>query len=145
MVELRPFLLVDDSSEDIELTRIVLQEDCLVKNPIEAVFDGEEALDYLYRRGTFKNRTSQNPAVILLDLKMPKVSGFEVLETIKNDENLSSIPIVVLTSSKEDRDIVKSYEIGANAFVEKPVDSTRFMDFIKQLGRFWGKINVVPT
>jgi len=144
MDKLRPILLVDDSEQDVELTIIALQEDGRVANEIDAVYDGEEALDYLFCRKKFANRPNIKPAVILLDLKMPKVDGFEVLETIKNDEQLCVVPVVIFTSSKEDKDIVRTYSGGANAFVVKPVDSEQFLEAIKQLGLFWGIINVLP-
>jgi len=136
--------MVDDSEEDVELTIAGLKGDTKVANPIEVVYDGEEALDYLFRRGKYTDRKGMDPAVILLDLKMPKVDGFEVLETLKNDKKFASIPVVILTSSKEDRDIAKSYSYGANAFVVKPVNSIDFMSAIRQIGLFWGVINVVP-
>jgi len=144
MDELRPILLVDDSEQDVELTILALQDDGKIANAIDVAYDGAEALDYLFCRGKFADRPDRNPAVILLDLKMPKVNGFEVLETIKNDEQLSSIPVVILTSSKEEQDIVKSYSGGANAFVVKPVDSEQFLEAIKQLGLFWAVVNVLP-
>ena len=145
MPGLNPILIVDDSVNDVELTTLALKEEARVANKIEAVFNGEEALDYLYYRGKFQDREKVNPAVILLDLKMPKVDGFEVLKTLKNDKKLKLIPIVILTSSKEDRDIAKSYAVGANAFVVKPVNSEQFMEAIKLLGLFWAVINVRPN
>ncbi len=145
MYDIKPILLVDDSKEDVELTRMGLLADSRIANPIEVVYDGEEALDYLYRRGKFKDRKRVNPAVILLDLKMPKVSGFEVLETLKKDDDLRCIPVVIFTSSKEERDIIKSYSSGTNAFVVKPVDAGGFMDAIKQIGLFWAVVNVPPA
>jgi len=145
MSALRPILLVDDSEHDVELTTIALKEDGRVANRIDVAYDGEEALDYLYRRGKYHDRSDSHPAVILLDLKMPKVDGFEVLKTIKENEQLRAIPVVILTSSKEDRDIAKSYSTGANAFVVKPVDSEQFLEAIKHLGLFWGVVNVVPN
>lgn len=143
MDKLNPILLVDDSEQDVELTINALQCDGRIANKIDAVYDGEEALDYLYRKGKYQTRSDIKPAVILLDLKMPKVDGFEVLQTIKKDSKLCCIPVVILTSSKEDQDIVKSYTDGANAFVVKPVDSAQFIEAIKQIGLFWGVVNVV--
>lgn len=145
MYDVKPILLVDDSKEDVELTRMGLLTDNRIANPIDVVYDGEEALDYLYRRGKFKARRGANPAVILLDLKMPKVSGFEVLERLKKDDELRYIPVVIFSSSKEERDIVKSYSSGSNAFVVKPVDAGSFMDAIKQIGLFWAVVNVPPA
>jgi DNA-binding response OmpR family regulator len=106
--------------------------------------DGEEALDYLYCRGKFQRRGAENPAVLLLDLKLPKVNGLEVLETIKSDENLRMIPVVVLTSSREERDMVASYKLGVNGYVVKPVDFHEFVNAIKELGVFWAIINEPP-
>jgi CheY-like chemotaxis protein len=143
VAELKPILLVDDSDQDVELTIVALHEEGKIANSIDVAYDGEEALDYLFCRGSFAERPDIKPAVILLDLKMPKVDGFEVLETIKNDQHLSSIPVVILTSSKEDQDIAKSYASGANTFVVKPVDSDQFLNAIKQIGLFWGVVNVL--
>jgi len=143
MDELKPILLVDDSEQDVELTIIGLREEGKIFNDIDVVYDGEEALDYLLRRGAFEGRKGPDPAVILLDLKMPKVGGFEVLKEIKKNDKLNTIPVVILTSSREDQDIVKCYTDGANAFVVKPVDSDKFMEAIKQIGLFWGVMNVV--
>jgi len=106
--------------------------------------DGEEALDYLYCRGKFRGRTTENPAVLLLDLKLPKVDGLEVLQQIKADEQLKMIPVVVLTSSREERDMVASYKLGVNAYVVKPVDFHEFVNAIKELGIFWAIINEPP-
>ena len=106
--------------------------------------DGEEALDYLYCRGNFKLRTGDNPAVLPLDLKLPKVDGLEVLQQIKSDENLRMIPVVVLTSSHEETDMVASYKLGVNAYVVKPVDFHEFVNAIKELGVFWAVINEPP-
>ena len=106
--------------------------------------DGSEALDYLYRRGNFALRTTDHPAVILLDLKMPKVDGLQVLKTIKNDHQLKSIPVVVLTSSREESDLVESYNLGVNAYVVKPVEFDRFVHAVSQLGVFWALINEPP-
>ena len=106
--------------------------------------DGEEALDYLYRRGSFATRSNDNPAVLLLDLKLPKVDGLEVLQQIKSDENLKIIPVVVLTSSHEEKDMVASYRLGVNAYVVKPVDFHEFVNAIRELGVFWAIINQPP-
>jgi len=136
-------LLVEDDPKDTELTMTALEEYHL-SNEVVVASDGEEALDYLYCRGKFQRRGSENPAVLLLDLKLPKVDGLQVLETIKSDENLRMIPVVVLTSSREERDMVASYRLGVNAYVVKPVDFHEFVNAIKELGVFWAIINEPP-
>lgn len=143
MVELKCILLVEDDPRDVELTLVALAEHNLV-NEVMVVHDGVEALDYLYRRGQFAEQPDGNPSVILLDLKLPKVDGFEVLRTIKSDDRLKFIPVVVLTSSREDRDMVESYKLGVNAYVVKPVDFHEFTDAVKELGIFWALINEPP-
>ena len=127
----------------MELTLAALEEHNLA-NKVVVVRDGAEALDYLYRRGKFKTRAGGNPVVVLLDLKMPKVSGLEVLKTIKADEDLKIIPVVVLSSSRETPDLVECYKHGVNAYVVKPVDFAEFMKAVKQLGIFWAAINEPP-
>jgi CheY-like chemotaxis protein len=136
-------LMVEDDPKDVELTLEALAEYNLA-NEVVVAGDGEEALDYLYCRGNFKTRTSENPAVLLLDLKLPKVDGLEVLQQIKSDEKLRMIPVVVLTSSREERDMVASYKLGVNAYVVKPVDFHEFVNAIKELGVFWAVINEPP-
>jgi CheY-like chemotaxis protein len=136
-------LLVEDDPKDIDLTLTALDEYHLA-NEVVVARDGEEALDYLYSRGSFQLRTGENPAVLLLDLKLPKVDGLEVLQQIKSDENLKMIPVVVLTSSREERDMVASYRLGVNAYVVKPVDFHEFVNAIKELGVFWAVINEPP-
>ena len=143
MIYLKRILVVDDDVHDVELTLTALAENNLA-NEVVVTRDGEEALDYLYRRGEFKARENENPAVILLDLKMPKVDGLEVLKTIKSDANLSSIPVVVLTSSRQESDLVKSYSMGVNAYVVKPVDFQEFIMAVKNLGVFWAIVNEPP-
>lgn len=128
---------------DVELTLTALGEYNLA-NEVVITRDGEEALDYLYCRGNFKMRTGENPAVLLLDLKLPKVNGLEVLQQIKSDEKLKMIPVVVLTSSREEKDMVASYKLGVNAYVVKPVDFHEFVNAIKELGMFWAVINEPP-
>ena len=113
-------------------------------NEVIVVGDGEEALDYLYQRGKFMARANGNPAVLLLDLKLPKVDGLEVLQQIKTDDRLKMIPVVVLTSSREERDMVASYQLGVNAYVVKPVDFHEFVNAVKELGIFWALINEPP-
>ncbi len=136
-------LMVEDDPRDIELTLSALEEYNL-GNEVIVTRDGEEALDYLYCRGAFQGRTTDNPAVLLLDLKLPKVDGLEVLQQIKSDERLKMIPVVVLTSSREERDLVTSYKLGVNAYVVKPVDFHEFVNAIKELGIFWAIINEPP-
>ena len=143
MNELGRILIVEDDPKDVELTLTALEEYNLA-NEVVITRDGEEALDYLYCRGNFKMRTSDNPAVLLLDLKLPKVDGLEVLQQIKSDEKLKMIPVVVLTSSREERDMVASYKLGVNAYVVKPVDFHEFVNAIKELGIFWAVINEPP-
>ena len=136
-------LLVEDDPKDTELTMTAL-EDYNLSNEVVVASDGEEALDYLYHRGKFQWRSGDNPAVMLLDLKLPKVDGLEVLQRVKADENLKMIPVVVLTSSREERDMVASYKLGVNAYVVKPVDFHEFVNAIKELGVFWAVINEPP-
>jgi CheY-like chemotaxis protein len=136
-------LLVEDSDRDAELTLNALAHHNLV-NEIERVRDGAEALDYLYRRGQFSSRPNGNPTVVLLDLKMPKVDGLEVLRHIRSDPQLKLIPVVVMTSSREEQDVVRSYERGANAYVVKPVKFNEFVEAVKQVGVFWALINEPP-
>ena len=125
------------------MTLAALEEHHLV-NEIVVVNDGAEALDYLYARGKYEDRKHGNPVVVLLDLKMPKVDGLEVLRTIKSDPALKQIPIVMLTSSREEQDLVRSYEYGANAYVVKPVDFQQFVEAVRQLGAFWAIHNEPP-
>ena len=136
-------LLVEDDPRDVELTMTAL-EDYNLTNEVVIAHDGEEALDYLYCRGKFESQTHQNPAVMLLDLKLPKIDGLEVLEKVKSDEKLKMIPVVVLTSSREERDMVASYKLGVNAYVVKPVDFHEFVNAIKELGVLWAIINEPP-
>jgi CheY-like chemotaxis protein len=136
-------LMVEDDPKDVELTMTALEEYNLA-NEVVVTRDGEEALDYLYCRGKFKARSGDNPAVILLDLKLPKIDGLEVLQQIKTDEKLKIIPVVVLTSSREEKDMVASYKLGVNAYVVKPVDFHEFVNAIRELGVFWAVINQAP-
>src|SRR6266849_7609733 len=136
-------LMVEDDPRDVELTLTAL-EDYNLANEVVVTRDGEQALDYLFCRGEYKMRSPGNPAVMLLDLKLPKVDGLEVLKQIKSDEKLRMIPIVVLTSSKEEKDMVASYKLGVNAYVVKPVDFHEFVNAIKELGVFWAIINEPP-
>ena len=143
MNKLGRILMVEDDPKDVELTLTALEEYNLA-NEVIVTHDGEQALDYLYCRGEYKTRSSGNPAVMLLDLKLPKVDGLEVLKQIKSDGELRMIPVVVLTSSKEEKDMVASYQLGVNAYVVKPVDFHEFVNAIKELGVFWAVINEPP-
>ena len=136
-------LIVEDDPKDVELTLMALQ-DYNLTNDVVVTRDGQEALDYLYCRGQFQTRPCENPAVILLDLKLPKVDGLEVLKQIRSDERLEMTPVVVLTSSREEKDMVKSYKLGVNAYVVKPVDFHEFVNAVKELGVFWALINEPP-
>ena len=143
MSQLGRILLVEDDPQDVELTMTALQEYNLV-NEVAVARDGQEALDYLYCRGQFNGRDGTRPAVVLLDLKLPKINGLEVLEQIRSDKELKVLPVVVLTSSHEERDLVRSYELGVNAYVVKPVDFHAFVNAVKELGVFWAMINEPP-
>jgi CheY-like chemotaxis protein len=143
MDRLGRILMVEDDAKDVELTMTAL-EDFNLANEVVVARDGEKALDYLYCRGEYESRGGDNPAVMLLDLKLPKVDGLEVLRQIKSDENLRLIPVVVLTSSKEEKDMVASYKLGVNAYVVKPVDFHEFVNAIRELGAFWAVINEPP-
>ena len=142
-MEIKKILLVEDDPQDVELTLAGLEENHLA-NKVAVVRDGAEALDYLYRRGKFKDRPPGNPILVLLDNKMPKVSGLQVLKAIKMDEHLLTIPVVALTSSRETPDLVEFYQHGVNAYVVKPVNFTDFMAAVKQLGIFWAAVNEPP-
>jgi CheY-like chemotaxis protein len=141
---IRKILLVEDNPNDAELTLEALAEHRLA-NEVVHLRDGAEALDYLHGRGQFTGRDKGLPALVLLDLKMPKVDGLEVLRQMKGDEQLKTIPVVILTSSREERDLVESYQLGVNAYVVKPVDFSAFVEAVKQLGGFWAVINEPPT
>jgi CheY-like chemotaxis protein len=143
MNALRSVMLVEDNPNDVELTLTALREAHLA-NEIVVKNDGEQALDYLLRRGRDAGRTGAQPAVILLDLKMPKVDGHEVLRQIRADAELRLIPVVVLTSSREEKDLFESYDNGANAYVVKPVDFDEFITAISKLGVFWALLNEPP-
>ena len=143
MEKFRRILLVEDDPRDVELTLTAL-DDYKLANEVVVCRDGQEALDYLYARGKFSDRANENPAVILLDLKLPKVDGLEVLQQIKSDERLRMIPVVMLTSSHEEKDMMRSYRLGVNAYVVKPVDFHEFINAVKELGVFWAVINAPP-
>jgi CheY-like chemotaxis protein len=143
MTTLGRILLVEDDANDVELTLTALT-DFNLANEVVVARDGQQALDYLYSRGAFTTRAADNPAVMLLDLKLPKVGGLEVLQQIKSDERLKMMPVVVLTSSNEEKDMMRSYSLGVNAYVVKPVDFHEFVNAVKELGVFWAVINEPP-
>ena len=143
MKTLKRILLVEDNVKDSELTLAALAESH-VANDIAVVRDGVEALDYLYARGRFAGREPGLPAVMLLDIKMPRMDGLEVLRHMKQDPLLRIIPVVMLTSSREEPDLAQSYALGVNAYVVKPVDFQQFFDAVKQVGAFWGVLNQPP-
>ena len=136
-------LLAEDSAQDAELTLNALAEHNIT-NSVDLARDGAEALDYLYKRGQFAGRQGGNPVLVLLDLKMPRMDGLEVLRTVKADPQLRAIPVVILTSSREEQDVVRSYELGVNAYVVKPVEFDQFMRAVRDLGLFWLLINETP-
>ena len=140
---LKPILLVEDNPKDLELTLIALEKSQLA-NDVIVTRDGVEALDYLNSTGAHAKRTPGNPAVVLLDLKLPRVDGIEVLQTIRSTPELKSIPVVMLTSSREEQDLLRSYALGVNAFVVKPVEFREFVDAIADLGIFWAVLNEPP-
>jgi CheY-like chemotaxis protein len=143
MANLKPILLVEDNPNDIELTLAALEKSQLA-NEIVICRDGAEALEYLYRRGSYETREPLDPAVVLLDLKLPKVDGLEVLAKVKGDAQTRAIPVVMLTSSREESDLVRSYDLGVNAFVVKPVGFKDFFEAIQDLGVFWAVLNEPP-
>lgn len=140
---LKPILLVEDNPKDLELTLLALERSNLA-NEVITVRDGVEALDYLFRRGSFQDRPIGNPAVVLLDLKLPRIDGIQVLEQIKADPSLQAIPVVMLTTSREERDLMRSYKLGVNAYVVKPVAFKEFIEAIQDLGVFWAVLNEPP-
>jgi two-component system, response regulator len=143
MVEIKNILLAEDSAKDVELTLEALEEFNLA-NQVTVVKDGVEAMDYLRYEGAYKNRERSLPAVILLDIKMPRMNGIEVLREIRNDPNLKMLRVVMLTSSREEPDLKICYELGVNAYVVKPVDFNDFVNAVKQVGVFWAVINEFP-
>ncbi|SDY77698.1 two-component system, unclassified family, response regulator [Lysobacter sp. yr284] len=140
MTELRTILLAEDSPFDAEMAIDALRDANLL-NPVVHVNDGVEALDYLLRRGAFAGRTDGDPSVVLLDIKMPRVDGLEVLAEMRKDEKLRMLPVVILSSSREEADLVRSWDLGVNAYVVKPVDVDQFFDAVRTLGRFWAVLN----
>ena len=143
MNELKRLLLAEDSAADAELTLEALGEHNLA-NRVDLVRDGVEVLDYLYRRGAYAERPAVMPLALFLDLKMPRMDGLEVLRTLKSDQALKVLPVVMLTSSREDSDLAESYRLGANAYVVKPVDFGQFTEAIRELGLFWSLVNQPP-
>ena len=143
MRDLRPILLVEDNPKDAELTLAALSR-CQLLNDVTHVRDGVEALEYLRCQGRYEGAMHGGPVVVLLDLKLPKLNGLEVLKEIRTDRALSSTPVVMLTSSREEQDLIRSYELGVNAFVVKPVDFKEFLEAIQGLGMFWGITNQPP-
>jgi CheY-like chemotaxis protein len=143
MMELKKILLVEDNSEDAELTLIALGEHNLA-NRMVILHDGVEAIDYLFYKGKFSDRKPETPAVILMDIKMPRMDGIEVLRKIKSSPELKTIPVVMLTSSREEPDLKTCYELGVNAYVVKPVNFKEFFEAVKLLGIFWAMINEIP-
>lgn len=136
-------LLIEDNTADVELTLRAFRKNNIVNN-VFVIQDGEEALDYLFMRGKFKEREESRPKLILLDLKLPKVSGLEILKTIKSDKRLRMIPTVVLTSSREEMDLIRSYRLGVNSYIVKPVDFNGFQEAVKNLGLYWLLVNKAP-
>ncbi|RKH44473.1 response regulator [Corallococcus sicarius] len=143
MLELKRILLVEDSANDVALTMAALEEVHLA-NEVVVVRDGQQALDYLFRKGEYANRKDGHPAVVLLDLKLPKVDGLEVLEKVKGAPELKSVPVVMLTSSREEQDLARSYGLGVNAYVVKPVAFPDFVSALRELGLFWAVVNQPP-
>ena len=143
MQVMKRVLLVEDDPNDVELTLAGLAEYNLA-NEVVVARDGEEALDYLYHRGKFAARSNGNPAVILLDLKLPKVDGLQVLRELKNDARTKAIPVILLTASREERDLVESYKTGVNSYIQKPVNFAQFQEVVKQLGMYWLLVNARP-
>lgn len=143
MTVLKPILLVEDNPKDLELTLLALEAGSLA-NEVVTVRDGAEALDFLFRRGAYAERPAGNPAVVLLDLKLPKVDGLQVLQAVKGEPTLRAVPVVMLTASAEERDVVQSYDLGVNAYVVKPVAFKDFVAAIRDLGGFWAVLNEPP-
>jgi CheY-like chemotaxis protein len=143
MSELKPILLAEDNPRDAELTLEVLADNKLA-NQVTLVRDGVEAMEYLLCEGEYKRRKPGNPAVVVLDIKMPRMDGIEVLRAIRSDPELKLIPVVMLTSSREEQDLVRSYELGINAYVVKPVKFSQFVEAVKHIGVFWAVLNELP-
>ena len=144
MTQLRTILLAEDSPHDAEMAIDALR-DANLANPIVHVEDGVEALDYLLRRGRFQGREDGDPAVLLLDIKMPRMDGLEVLTELRKDSRFNPLPVVILSSSREESDLARSWDLGVNAYVVKPVDVDQFFDAVRTLGRFWAVLNEPPA
>ncbi len=144
MSAIRTILLAEDSLADAEMAIDALREANLA-NPIVHVEDGVEAMEYLHRKGRFADRSDEDPAVLLLDIKMPRMDGLEVLQRIRQNEELRHIPVVILSSSREESDLARSWNLGVNAYVVKPVDIDQFFQAVKTLGKFWAVINETPV
>jgi len=144
MVKLKTILLVEDNPKDVELTLEALSEYNLA-NRVVVVRDGVEAMEYLQYKGEYHNRNKENPGVIMLDIKMPRMDGIEVLAAIRSDENLMLLPVVMLTTSREEPDLKRCYELGVNAYVLKPVNFKEFIEAVKHIGVFWALLNELPT
>jgi CheY-like chemotaxis protein len=142
-MKLKSILLAEDNQNDVDLTLLALA-DYHLANTIDVVRDGVEVLEYLRAQGKFKGRMTGHPVAILLDLKMPRMDGIEVLKEIKSDPELKLIPVIMVTSSREENDMLISYKLGVNAYIVKPVDFSQFIDAIKNLGAFWAVLNEVP-
>ena len=140
---LKPILLVEDNPKDLELSLLALERSNL-SNEVVTVRDGAEAIDYLFRQGEYQSRPEGNPAVVLLDLKLPKIDGIEVLQRVRSVDHLRSIPVVMLTTSREEKDLVRSYKLGVNAYVVKPIAFDEFISAIQDLGVFWAVLNEPP-
>ena len=142
-MELKTILLAEDNPKDVELTMEALN-DFNLANKVEVVYDGVQALEYLRYEGKYKKRKPGNPAVVLLDIKMPRLDGIQVLQAIRNDPKLKFLPVVMLTSSREERDLIQTYTLGVNAYVVKPVDFKEFIEAVKLVGGFWALVNERP-
>jgi two-component system, response regulator len=143
MIKIKTILLAEDNPKDVELTLEAMSDNNLA-NQVVVVHDGVEALEYLRCEGKFADRKPENPAVVLLDIKMPRMGGIEVLRAIRSDEKLKRIPVIILTSSREDKDLSQSYDLGVNAYVVKPVGFQQFINAVKQIGGFWAVLNELP-
>ncbi len=143
MVKIKTILLAEDNPKDVELTLEAMAENNLA-NQVVVVHDGVEALEYLRCEGKFASRKPENPAILLLDIKMPRMGGIEVLRNIRSDQKLKRIPVIILTSSREEEDLTQSYDLGVNAYVVKPVGFQQFIDAVKQIGGFWAVLNELP-
>lgn len=144
MNQLKRILYAEDNPNDVELTLTALAE-CNLANKVDVVRDGQEVMDYLVCEGAFRDRPPDPPVLVLLDLKMPKLDGIDVLKRLKSDGRFRTIPVVILTSSREERDLVESYRLGVNAYVVKPIGLSEFVEAVRELGVFWGILNEVPS